>query len=184
MIALVYPYIDNIVAAANFTTVVMMVILGSVTSYLLISRQFDHTQDIRTMLIGVTIEAYAWGLHRLYWGTWRTLRAWGYDDWNQWFVANSVLSLIPSTLVLIGLSFILAPMWGFFTGGHTPGRRYYIVPWLFMVSVWWLFFFGIFFNDPDLGTPPPKPATVFQQDMGALDENSGVCDLKERGKVC
>lgn len=155
-------HVDNFVAAANFTTVVLMVILGSVASYLLISREFEHDSDVKTILLGVAIEAYAWGLHRLYWGTWRTLRAWGYDDWDVWFVSHSLLPLIPASLVMLGLGFILTPLWGFFHGRHTLGKKYYIIPAAFMVSLWWFFF-----------------VTITTHDKREINEDSSLHHLKE-----
>lgn len=178
------PYVDNVVAAANFTTVVMMLALGSVASYLLITRNYGNDSDIKTILIGVAIEAYGWAAHRLYWGTWRTMRAWGHDDWNQWFVSHSFLSLIPASMVLCGLALILAPLWGFFYGGHKEGKRYYILPSLFMAAIWWFFFFVIVTGDKDHNHPPaPKPATVFKLDRGEVNEDSSIRHLKERGEV-
>jgi hypothetical protein len=179
MIEWLFPYVDTVVAAANFTTVVMMVLVGAISTYLLVSKEFDHSSDIKTILLGVTIEAYAWGLHRLYWGTWRVLRSWGHDDWNQWFVNHSFLSLIPSTLVLVGLSFILAPVWGFLLGGHTPGRKYYVLPWVLMISIWWMFFGIILANDKEIGDVPLKPATVFHRDIGEVNEDSSICHCKK-----
>lgn len=180
MLEWVPVHIDNIVAAANFTAVVLMVMLGGAASYMLVSRKFDHHTDIRSLLLGVAIEAYAWALHRLYWGTWRTLRAWGYDDWNIWFVNNSFLSLIPATLVLVGLTLILSPVWGFFNGGHVPGRKYIVIPVAFMVSVWWFFFIFITSQDAHPNKPStPKCATVFGIDKRETNENRGICNLKE-----
>ena len=180
MIEWLLPHVDNFVAAANFTTVVLMVILGSVATYMLISREYTHESDIRTILLGVAIEAYAWGLHRLYWGTWRTLRAWGYDDWNVWFVNHSFLSLIPASLVMLGLGFILAPLWGYFSGGHIPGRKYYVIPAAFMVAVWWFFFVFITAYDRVPASPKtPKPATVFELDKREVNEDRSLRNLKE-----
>lgn len=173
-------HVDDIVAASNFTIVVMMFILGTSVVHLLRTRTFGDS-DIRIMLIGVAVEAYAWSIHRLYWGAWRTLRAMGRDDWNQWFVQHGYLALIPTYSVLFGLILILTPVWAIFNrDGSVPTWRYYLVPTAFIASIWWFLFIVILKNSPDdVFQLSPKPATVFKLDRGATDEDSGLRDSKK-----
>ena len=103
---------DGLVAAANFTAVLYLLLLSAITTGLIWRNTFHSSSGIKVILIGVALEAFAWALHRSYWGSWRLVRNYEMHDWDAWFLANSYFALFPSTLVLIGIALILTPFWG------------------------------------------------------------------------
>lgn len=128
---------DSLVAAANFTAVLYLLLLSVITAGLLVRNTFENSTGIKLILVGVALEAFAWAVHRSYWGTWRLVREWELKEWDQWFVTNGYLALIPSALVLTGIGLILTPFWSWlrFTG-RRPRQFDYIIPFGLIVGTY------------------------------------------------
>lgn len=134
---------DSLVAAANFTAATFLVVLAGATVYIVSTREFKPGSVTPYILLGVAVEAVAWAIHRTYWGVWRTLRDWGYVEWDKWFVANGYLALVPISLVLIGIAMITIPLWTFLRGGKVTKRTDILLPLTLMLCVYWYFWLRI-----------------------------------------
>ena len=129
---------DALVAAANFTAVLYLLLLSVITIGLIHRHTFENSTGIVIILYGVALEAFAWAVHRSYWGSWRLVREWEMDDWNQWFLDHSYLALIPSGLVLTGIALILTPFWGWlrFTGSKERHHFDFLIPFGLIVGTY------------------------------------------------
>lgn len=141
MIDWLEEHTDALVAAANFTSVTFLLVLSVLTIGLIKKNTFSQDSGVTIILYGVTLEAFAWALHRTYWGSWRLAREWEVAHVEQWFIENSYLALVPSALVLTGISLILTPFWGWVRNRHVPGRPDYLIPMGLIGGVFWFLFF-------------------------------------------
>ena len=98
---------DALVAAGNFTIVILLVVLGVALAHQLITRNFQS--DLRIIMIGLLMEAIGWSLHRSYYGIIRFLREQGMDMENYLF--GAYMPLLPTCIIIMGLVLMLTPIW-------------------------------------------------------------------------
>ena len=99
--------------AGNVITFGMMLLLSMVVIYHLFKTQMSFY--LKALAFGVLLEAIGWGFQRLYWVFWWYFKMDGDTDIESlkawyWMTDNAWLTLIPMTIVNIGLVFILTPL--------------------------------------------------------------------------
>lgn len=98
---------DALVAAGNFTIVILLVILGVALAHQLLTRTFRS--DLKIILVGLLMEAIGWSLHRLYYGTTRFLREQGYE--MDQYLFGAYVPMVPVCIIIMGLVLMLTPIW-------------------------------------------------------------------------
>lgn len=98
---------DALVAAGNFTIVILLVVLGVALVHQLLTRKFQS--DLRIIMIGLLMEAVGWTLHRSYYGVVRFLREQGVD--MEGLLWGAYLPLLPTCIIIMGLVLMLTPIW-------------------------------------------------------------------------
>lgn len=140
---------DSLIASANFTISLMMSLMVLVVSHQLLKRTFPTGSGLRIVLWGVLLEAIGWACHRFYWGMWRLGRENGWPGWNEWFVNNGWIALVPVSIIIFGLAIIFIPVW------RTVSKRDdFIVPPAIAFCVFWFFFWALDTDQISLQGPP------------------------------
>lgn len=98
---------DALVAAGNFTIVILLVVLGVALAHQLYTRNFQS--DLRIIMIGLLMEAVGWTMHRSYYGIVRFMREQGVD--MQGLLWGAYLPLLPTCIIIMGLVLMLTPIW-------------------------------------------------------------------------
>ena len=98
---------DALVAAGNFTIVILLVVLGVALVHQLFTRTFKS--DLRIIIIGLMMEAVGWTMHRSYYGVTRFLREQGFE--MEHYLFGAYLPLFPTCIIIMGLVLMLTPVW-------------------------------------------------------------------------
>lgn len=98
---------DALVAAGNFTIVILLVVLGVALAHQLLTRTFQS--DLRIIMIGLMMEAVGWAMHRSYYGVTRFLREQGFE--MERYLFGAYVPMLPTCIVIMGLVLMLTPVW-------------------------------------------------------------------------
>ena len=126
---------DALVAAGNFTIVLLLIILGAALSHQLITRTYKS--DLRVILMGLLMEVGGWTMHRLYYGTLRFWREQGLEiDHLRW---DTYFPIFFTCIIIMGLVLMLSPVVKHMTGWKCHPC------WMIMgsVALYWTVFVGV-----------------------------------------
>lgn len=149
---------NNLVGAGNLTTsIFLFVVAGGLIYYQFVRKTFNNASpELNLLIFGVTLEAIGWGLHRFYYSIPRILNSIIKNNDNtkeniallqsiHTFILDHVyLALIPLSLCLVGLGFIVSVMFAHFidsSGKHA--LRAAISVWGLMIGIFWFFFWTL-----------------------------------------
>ncbi len=103
---------DYIVGSSNFTLIVILMFVSGVVA--IYARQRWKQQDINKItllvLIGASIEAFSWALHRGYWLAWRYYKMIAGNETADVFNDTAWLISIPTLGIYIGAALMMAPI--------------------------------------------------------------------------
>lgn len=98
-------------AALNLTVAAMMFIISTTVAFYLRQHYSQMKTALRMILLGVSIEAFGWGLHRLYWSLESANRF--LIDWDSIIGPNAAhwwLSDLPLYIAAFGAILIVTPI--------------------------------------------------------------------------
>lgn len=109
---------DQLIAAANLTSVLVLAIVGVILARYLWSRcRLKFWNDIFDItMAGAMIEAFSWAGHRGYWWVWRSYRANGDMESAKWLVDNGYFTLIFFAGIWVGAVMLIAPIMHYYFG--------------------------------------------------------------------
>ena len=103
---------DYIVGSSNFTLIVILLFVSGVVA--IYARQRWKQQDINKItllvLVGASIEAFSWALHRAYWLAWRYYKMIAGNEAADVFNDTAWVTYIPVVGLYIGAGFMMAPI--------------------------------------------------------------------------
>ena len=103
---------DSLVAAGNFTIVILALTVAAAAGYQLITRTYQS--DLKFILVGIMFSSFGWTLHRAYYGVVRAFAAAGVDI-TDWLFGTAV-PMIPVCFIVMGKAILLTPLWKQLTG--------------------------------------------------------------------
>ena len=103
---------DSLVAAGNFTIVILALTVAAAAGYQLLTRSYQS--DLKFILVGIMFSSFGWTLHRAYYGIVRAFAAAGVDiaDW----LFGAIIPMIPVCFIVMGKAILLTPLWKQLTG--------------------------------------------------------------------
>ncbi len=123
---------DNVVAAANFTVALGLIILAVVSIQYAYKAYKQNRDDIKYILAGVSLEAVAWSIHRVYWGVARAIQGPGDNSFylllTKWWLTTISIYMVAIT----GIILILTPVWKI-----AFGSQWKWIPFAGLMAFWW-----------------------------------------------
>ncbi len=131
---------NQLVASSNFTISILMGIFGLTALYYLSTRKYES--DLFYLLVGITLEALGWCIHRMYWGVWRVYKLYGNEPMVQWYEDYGWVSLGPLGMIFIGLIFVLGPVISWLASIKSR-LHYFAISAMFALSIQWFMFWKL-----------------------------------------
>lgn len=103
---------DALVAAGNFTIVILLVTLGITLVQQLATK--TYTTDLRMIMTGLLLECAGWTMHRAWYGTLRQLRE-NDVDISLW-TSHTYVPFFFTCVIIMGLVLMLSPVVKSLTG--------------------------------------------------------------------
>ena len=129
-------YANQIGASERMMVAIAMLLYSCIAGYHLIFTEMS--MSLRMIVGGVTLAAVGWFLHRLYFSIFWYFRVTGDTETATWMLNNSIVTVIPMIMVVIGAVFTVIP--ACLPAQSTFSWRPYILGSIFAFGIWFFIF--------------------------------------------
>lgn len=130
---------DQIVAASNFTSAIVMFFLAGAVAFSIKNLNLTNRTDLYYMLIGIATVLVGWGVDKLYWGMRRVFRMIENSQVDELLDVHAYISLIPGTVIIIGLVMTIGPLLSFITNSTNKLKNMVLAAAIIFSLTWFAF---------------------------------------------